>query len=164
MIVVVEPDADEKAAASVVPFLDGKLGPEISERAKRYAPKDTGALAISVEHHMDGEDLIVSATGGAGGREYAAYIELGHRVFHPSTHEVGPEWVPARPFLRPALFSGAWAGPIGARMGHMGTVLWRPSFGFGGDQRHGALSASPKQREAAWFAEHGHRLPETPPL
>lgn len=39
-----------------------------------------------------------------GGRTYAAYVELGHRVFHPSTHTVGPEVVPAQPFLRPALF------------------------------------------------------------
>jgi hypothetical protein len=83
---------------------DGKLGPEIAGDASRYAPVDTGALAESVEHHMEGDDLIVSATGGADGRTYAAWVELGHRVYHPSTGQVGPEVVPAEPFLRPALF------------------------------------------------------------
>jgi len=156
----VDADAGVKAAEACIPFLDGKLGPEIAERARRYAPKETGALAISVSHHMDGTDLIVSAVGGDAGREYAAYLEFGHRTFHRTTGVVGPEWVPARPFLRPALYGAAWGGPIGALMPHGRSVPWQPSFGFGGDQRHGALSASPKQREAAWFAEHGGRRPD----
>jgi hypothetical protein len=111
------------------------LGPQIADRARVYVPKDTTALMQSIESHVDGTTLVVSATGSAE-REYAAYIELGHRVFHPSTGRVGPEWVPARPFLRPALFGGFWSGPIGASMAERGSVAWKPYFGFGGDTRN----------------------------
>jgi hypothetical protein len=76
----------------------------IAGDARRYAPKRSGSLAGSVEHHMEGDDLIVSATGGDDGRTYAAYVELGHRVFHPSTGVTGPEVVQPEPFLRPALY------------------------------------------------------------
>jgi hypothetical protein len=95
-----EADVDTALAT----LFEGKLGPAIASDAARYAPKDTGALAESVEHHMEGRALIVSATGGAGGREYAADVELGHRVYHPSTGITGPEVVPPEPFLRPALY------------------------------------------------------------
>jgi uncharacterized protein with WD repeat len=104
--VVVDDDAREKAEAAVVPWMREELGPEIEERAKRYVPIDTGALRESIEHHMNGTTLVVSATG-SDVRTYAAYIELGHRVYHPSTGTVGPEWVPAQPFLRPALYGGS---------------------------------------------------------
>jgi hypothetical protein len=132
-----------------VDFAESRLGPDIADDARRYAPVRTGALKASIEDHMEDVDLIVSASGGGedeggnlyvssrpgktsdsggthagaeqarhvgtattrevhhveeGGRTYAAYVELGHRVFHPSTHTVGPEVVPAEPFLRPALF------------------------------------------------------------
>lgn len=132
-----------------VPFADGQLGEDISDDARRACPVDTGALKASIEHHMEGLDLIVSAVGGgedeggnlfvyhrpgrltsrtAGithpapgrnrgslatrqvhhvepeGRGYAVDIELGHRVFHPSTGITGPQTVPAQPFLRPALY------------------------------------------------------------
>jgi hypothetical protein len=86
-------------------FADGRLGPDIAGDARRFAPKRTGALAESVEHHLEQHDLIVSASGGDGGRTYAAYVELGHRVYHPSTGITGPEVVPAEPFLRPALYT-----------------------------------------------------------
>jgi hypothetical protein len=82
----------------------GTLGPRITEDAQRYCPVETGALRDSIEDSMNGHTLIVSATGGAGGRTYAAWVELGHRVFHPSTGIVGPERVAAEPFLRPALY------------------------------------------------------------
>lgn len=81
------------------------LGPEIADDARMLCPVDTGALKESIEHHMDGDDLIISATGGADGRTYAAYVEFGHRVYHPSTGTVGPETVPPSPFLRPALYT-----------------------------------------------------------
>ena len=45
----------------------------------------------------------MSATG-SDEREYAADVELGHRVYHPSTGTTGPEVVPPHPFLRPALY------------------------------------------------------------
>ena len=130
-------------------FADGRLGEDISDDARRYCPVRTGALKASIEHHMEGDDLIVSATGGGedeggnlfvarrpgrltertarathpnpgrnvgslvtrevhhvdeGARAYALFVEMSHRVFHPSTHTVGPEVVPAHPFLRPALY------------------------------------------------------------
>ena len=89
--------------AAVHEMLDERLGPAIAGDAARYAPKRTGALAESVEHHMEGQTLIVSAKG-SDEREYAAYVELGHRVFHPSTRITGPEVVQPEPFLRPALY------------------------------------------------------------
>lgn len=106
MRVVIDDDAEEKAKQAVVPWMADTLGPEISTRAKRYCPVDTGSLRDSIEDHMDDTTLVVSATG-SDERTYAAYIELGHRVYHPSTGKVGPEWVPSQPFLRPALYGGS---------------------------------------------------------
>jgi hypothetical protein len=108
VILVMAPGWRADVDAVAHEFLEDVLGPQIADRARIYAPKDTGALAASVEHHMEGETLVVSATGGDDGRSYAAYIELGHRVFHTSTKVVGPEWVPAEPFLRPALYGAPW--------------------------------------------------------
>ena len=104
MRVVMEPDWRERVLDATDKLLAGRLGAAIHADAARYAPKDTGALSISVEHHLEGHTLIVSATGGAGGRVYAAYVELGHRVYHPSTGETGPQMVAPEPFLRPALY------------------------------------------------------------
>lgn len=142
---IVDQDARQKAALAVVPWMREELGPQIAGRARIYVPKDTTALMQSIESHMDGTTLVVSATGSAE-REYAAYIELGHRVFHPSTGVVGPEWVPARPFLRPALFSGYWRGPIGAFMPHGRTGPWQPEYGFGGDVRNSSAVHAGKWR------------------
>lgn len=93
--------------AAVARLFDDRLGPAIASDAARYAPVETGELSESVEHHLEGQTLIISATGGAGDppREYAADIELGHRVYHPSTGITGPEVVPPQPFLRPALYT-----------------------------------------------------------
>lgn len=99
----VDPDLDERIRAAVSDWFDTKLGPDIADDARRYCPERTGALRDSIEHHLEGDDLIVSATG-SDERTYAAYVELGHRVYHPSTGETGPEVVPPQPFLRPALF------------------------------------------------------------
>ena len=100
-----EPGWQPRVDAAVEQFLEERLGPDIASDAKRYCPERTGALKDSIEHHIGAAGtLIVSATGGAGGRTYAAYVELGHRVFHPSTRIVGPEVVPPEPFLRPALY------------------------------------------------------------
>lgn len=100
----IEPDAGEMALAGWRDLAQTRLGPQIRDDAKRYCPAGTGSLRESIEDHMEADTLIVSATGGAGGRVYAAYVELGHRVFHPSTGRVGPQTVPPEPFLRPALF------------------------------------------------------------
>lgn len=91
-------------AAALEEFFEERLGPDIARDAKRYCPERTGDLMESIEHHVeDGGDLIISATGSED-RTYAAYVELGHRVYHPSTGEVGPEVVAPEPFLRPALY------------------------------------------------------------
>lgn len=77
------------------------LGPAIRESAKAYCPKDTGALAESIEDHVEDHRLIVTASGDSG-RDYAAYVELGHRIVawgHPTGRQQPP-----RPFLRPALY------------------------------------------------------------
>jgi hypothetical protein len=113
--------------AGMQQLFEDRLGPDIAGDAARYAPRRTGALAASVEHHIEGGDLIVSASGGGvdedgnlyvsrrpghgvhhhveeEGRTYAAYVELGHRVYHPSTGKTGPDTVAPQPFLRPALY------------------------------------------------------------
>lgn len=151
MAVQINPAWQEQVMAAWEEFGDGRLGPDIADDARRYCPVETGALKASIEHHMEGEDVIVSATGGgeddnddsvlyvsrrpgrlseyaaphthpnpgrnvgdittrqvhhveAEGRTYAAWVELGHRVYHPSTRTVGPNSAPAHPFLRPALY------------------------------------------------------------
>ena len=145
----INPNWREEVAAMWLPFADGQLGEAVSDDARRYCPVDTGALKASIEHHLEGEDLIVSATGGGedaggnlyvshragrlttstagithrapgrnrgslvtrhvhhvapGGRAYALYVEMGHRIFHPSTGVAGPDVAVPRPFLRPALY------------------------------------------------------------
>jgi hypothetical protein len=146
--VTVSPDARPFADGACAGWLDDYLGPKITGRAKLYCPVNTGALRESIAQSMDGTTLVVSAVGGAGGREYAAYIELGHRVFHPFTGETGPEWAVARPFLRPALFYGFWHGPVGAMMPRLWTRPWVPEFGFGGDIRGLGEGAKPRQARA----------------
>ena len=106
MLVIVDPDCRAKVTAAILPWLDGDLGAQVAERTVRYAPVDTGALAASVEHHLNGTTEVIASTGGAGGRWYAAYVEEGHRVFHRDTRIVGPEWVPGQHFMRAALFGG----------------------------------------------------------
>ena len=83
-----------------------RLGPEIREDAKRSCPERTGDLKDSIRDDFDDAEqiLYVSATGSED-REYAVYVELGHRVFHPSTRVVGPEVVHPEPYLRPALYT-----------------------------------------------------------
>lgn len=98
----IEADWRENVRRAEDSFLNERLGPDIAEDARRYCPERTGDLKGSIEHHVDDRNLIVSATG-SDERTYAAYVELGHRVYHPSTGEVGPETVPPQPFLRPAL-------------------------------------------------------------
>jgi hypothetical protein len=147
--VEIDPGWREQVMAAWETFGDERLGPDIADDARRYCPVRTGALKASIEHHMEDEDIIVSASGGgedsdgnlyvsrrpgrlsertaslthpdpgrnAGslttravhhvedeGRTYALFVEMGHRVFHPSTRVTGPESVPPHSFLRPALY------------------------------------------------------------
>lgn len=104
---------------AVLGLFRDRLGPDIARDAARYCPERTGALKDSIEHHVEGDDLIVSATGGTDGRTYAAYVELGtvphiirprekRALFWPGApHPVGVVHHPGtrpQPFLRPALF------------------------------------------------------------
>lgn len=148
MQVVIDADAGAKAAAATAVWMNDYLGPQIVGRAKAFCPVDTGNLRAGIHQEMDGLDLIVSADrGGADMRSIAAYLELGHRVYHISTGIVGPQWVEARPFLRPALYYGHWAGPIGVAMPEQPAIMWRPEFGFGGDIRGpGGGVAQPRQQ------------------
>lgn len=63
-----------EVAGAVEAFFEDRLGPDIARDAARYCPERTGALKDSIEHHLEDGDLIVSATGGDGGRVYAAYL------------------------------------------------------------------------------------------
>ncbi len=160
--VVISGGWEAEVGAGIEDLFESRLGPDISDDARRYCPVRTGALKASIEYHLEGRSLIVSATGGGednggnlfvlrrheggqptpplrlspraaalvhpnpgrnvgslvtrrvhsvrppsaeGGHMYAAYVELGHRVYHPSTGMVGPGTVAPRPFLRPALFT-----------------------------------------------------------
>ena len=110
---------ENEVTAAIETFFQATLGPDIVRDAKRYCPERTGALQESIEHHLEDGNLIVSATGGADGRTYAAYVELGTRpheilpiakkaLFWPGAdHPVGKVNHPGtrpQPFLRPALF------------------------------------------------------------
>jgi len=101
MRIVFEPDAQEHIAAAVDRFFMDTLGPAIRDDAKRFCPKRTGALAESIERHLEGLTLIVSATG-SHEREYAAFVELGHRIVAYG-HQTGRVKAPS-PYLRPALY------------------------------------------------------------
>jgi hypothetical protein len=97
------------------------LGPEIWADAVRYCPVfggdnstaseaslasvsedyEPGALRDSIEFHLNGHTLIVSATG-SDERSYAYYVEMGHRIV-AFGYDTG-EHKEAQPFLRPALY------------------------------------------------------------
>jgi hypothetical protein len=97
--VVVHPGAMVGIVTGVVELQDKVLGPLITADAIRYAPERSGELKASLHHYMDGTTLIIEASA-----PYSAWVELGHRVFHPSTGLTGPEIVPEEPYLRPALY------------------------------------------------------------
>lgn len=112
-------DWEGEVTAALEKLFAERLGPAIADDARRYCPKDTGALAESIEFHLEGLKLIVSATGGRDGKTYAAYVELGTgpHVIYPkdkqalywkgAAHPVGKVNHPGsrpRPFLRPALY------------------------------------------------------------
>jgi hypothetical protein len=116
------PAAYEDIYAAMDGFFEDELGPDIADSARAKCPvfggqnstakpeslaaagddNQPGALLDSIEDHLNGHDLIVSATG-SDERSYAAYVELGHRVVawgHPMGYSK-----PAQPFLRPALYT-----------------------------------------------------------
>lgn len=109
-----------RVEAAIQDLLANRLGPAIARDAQRYCPERTGALRDSIEHHMEDKDLIVSATGGADGRTYAGYVELGtsphiirsHGPYPLRNAETGETFgqvvhhpgTRPQPFLRPALY------------------------------------------------------------
>jgi hypothetical protein len=103
--VEVDPAARERILHAVDELFGAELGPAIAGDAKRYVPKDTHALEETIDHHVEDHTLIVSA-GNNEEVDYAAYVELGHRVAHgPGMSEVGPKVVAPQPYLRPALYT-----------------------------------------------------------
>lgn len=116
-----DPDWLEEVYASSDRLFEDRLGPDIREAARDYcpvfggqnstateasmdaAPEDyqPGALHDSIEDHLNGHFLIVSATG-SDERSYAYYVETGHMIvawgYRTGRHKE------AQPFLRPALF------------------------------------------------------------
>lgn len=91
-------DWREQLTARVDVFFDEQLGPDIVDDAFRFAPKDTGRLAESIDHVVEDHELYVTAH-----TPYAAAVELGHRVVN-QYGDTGA-WVPPQPYLRPALYN-----------------------------------------------------------
>jgi hypothetical protein len=99
------PDWLEKIYGATDAFFADRLGPDIANDARRLCPKRTGALAESIEDHLNGHDLVVSATGSEE-REYAYFVEEGHQIAHgPGMKIVGPQRKAPEPFLRPSLYA-----------------------------------------------------------
>lgn len=76
-----------------------KTSAEIVAKAKSLVPVDTYALKRSIRARWSSRSKFerqVSATGGAGGRTYALYVEYGRKKLNRRD---------AQPFLRPALHS-----------------------------------------------------------
>ena len=80
--------------------------------AKRRAPKDTGKLASEIEikkSKYPGGGRVVAAQGpGNYTKFYASFVELGHYSsmygrFNRKSSKSGRTYVPAQPFLRPAI-------------------------------------------------------------
>lgn len=119
-------DADwlEEVYSATDRLFESTLGPEISDDARDLCPVffgqnstagevsyqiamslgtpiPGGALRDSIEHHLNGHTLIVSATG-SGERSYAYYVETGHMIV-VFGHRTGRH-KEAQPFLRPALY------------------------------------------------------------
>ena len=102
--ITMDPDWQGKLSAVIDGSFTDKLGPAIRDDAKRYCPKRTGDLADSIEYHLDGHTLIISATG-SDDRDYASYVETGHRIVAGSPRAVTNRKTLSEPFLRPALYT-----------------------------------------------------------
>jgi hypothetical protein len=102
--ITMTPDWQGRLDASIDEVYSDKLGPAIREDAYRYCPKRTGGLADSIEYHLDGHTLIISATG-SDDRDYASYVETGHRIVAGSPRAVTNRKTLSEPFLRPALYT-----------------------------------------------------------
>ena len=121
------PDWLENILSATDVFFTNTLGPDIREAARDLCPvfgadnstatevsvqiavslaaggqePTPGALRDSIECHLNGHNLIISATG-SDERTYAYWVETGHRIviFGRDTGR----YKEAQPFLRPAVF------------------------------------------------------------
>jgi hypothetical protein len=122
MEIEIDPDWLAQVYAGTDNLFLTNLGPRIWAAARSYCPVfggenstaseaslaaagenvTPGALRDSIEFHLSVHNLIVSATGSKE-RQYAAYVELGHRIvawgYDTGLHKG------AQPFLRPALYT-----------------------------------------------------------
>jgi hypothetical protein len=62
--VEVNPDWRSLVEPAWVDFAESRLGPDVADDMRRFCPVRTGALKASIEDHVEGTDLIVSASGG----------------------------------------------------------------------------------------------------
>jgi hypothetical protein len=99
-----DPDWREHVYAAVDEYFLDDLGPRIRDLAKEKCPKRSGALADSIERHLEDHTLIVSASGSPE-RQYAIFVEWGHQIVAWG-HYTG-RFQPPSPFLRPALYEAA---------------------------------------------------------
>jgi len=104
---ILGPDIRE-AARDLCPVFGGQnstateVSMQIAESlAARGREPDPGALRDSIEDHLNGHTLIVSANG-SDERSYAYWVETGHRIV-VFGHDTGRYKAPS-PFLRPALY------------------------------------------------------------
>ena len=79
-------------------------GGKAESYAKEICPVDTGNLRNSITHAMKDEHTVMIGTS----VEYAPYVELGHhqepgRYVPAIKKRLKKEWVPPKPYLRPAL-------------------------------------------------------------
>jgi len=94
--------ADARRYCPVMGGSNSRASSDSLAAAEEDGDEDPGSLRDSIEFHMAGHSLIVSATG-SGQRSYAAYVELGHHIVawgNPTGESEAPE-----PFLRPALYT-----------------------------------------------------------
>jgi hypothetical protein len=133
----VNPDWQPLVLADWADFADSQLGGEVADDARRYCPVRTGALKASIEHHMDGDDLVISATGGGEDPDGNLYVSqrpgrLSDRsavLTHP-----GPGRNQGSPVTREVhhVDEGARAYALWVEEGH---AVHHPSTGITGPER-----------------------------
>lgn len=85
-------DEVKEALAERVALALETIGMKAEGYASMLAPVDTGRLKNSITHEMEGDDTVCIGTN----VEYAAYVEMGHRM--PNGKSVDPQ-----PYLEPAI-------------------------------------------------------------
>lgn len=103
MEIVIDPGMQSHLDAATDDLFRDRLGPAIRDDAARYCPKDTGDLANSGESHLEEHTLIIGFTGSAE-RDYASYVETGHRIVLAGGVDTGRRVGP-QPYMRPALYT-----------------------------------------------------------